>query len=293
MIMPKQLTTYQALIHHFLEAHLLCLESHMPPTLYEALRYSVLNGGKCVRAALVLGTGELWQVPNETLIAPASAIECIHTYSLIHDDLPSMDNATLRRGKLTTHLAFDEATAILVGDALQSMAIELICLAPDLQEQQKMRMILSLTHASGPLGMVAGQILDMTSQKKILSGTELENLHLLKTGKLIETSMMFGAIAGNTNAEMESLIKQLAKHIGLAFQIQDDILDAKNDAVSSGKESTDQRNEKNTYVSLYGIATAEQKLKVEIEAAHQILNRISPHEHWLHELIDFLSVRNQ
>jgi geranylgeranyl pyrophosphate synthase len=287
-------------IHHYqilMNDHLLdYFNTHLktsPPSLRSAIEYSSLNGGKRIRAILMYGVGELFNIPSVHLKNPAAAIELIHTYSLIHDDLPAMDNSPLRRGKPTTHKAFNEAIAILTGDALQPMAFELLCKTPYASNEQKIKMIMELASASGASGMVAGQIIDIESDKNNLSSTSLETLHQLKTGQLIEASMMLAGIMASIDDKTEQHLRELAQHIGLAFQIQDDILDNAGNSIEMGKMPTDTVNEKITYVSLYGLHEAKQKLSFEIEQAHKKLNCINKNEHWLHALIDYIQTRKK
>ncbi|MFU8797867.1 MAG: farnesyl diphosphate synthase [Gammaproteobacteria bacterium] len=198
-----------------------------PKRLHEAMRYAVLNGGKRLRPALVYATGESLGVPLEKLDIAACAVEFIHAYSLIHDDLPAMDNDDFRRGLPTCHKAFDEATAILAGDALQVLAFQILADAVFLSADQRIKMISTLAHACGSFGMAGGQAMDLASTGKIMTESELETLHRCKTGALIQASVALGIIISASSAP--SLILY-ARALGLAFQIQDDILD--NDAYS-------------------------------------------------------------
>jgi len=262
-----------------------------PSVLKNAIEYSVLGNGKRIRALIVYGIGEIFGATHEQLCAPASAVELIHAYSLIHDDLPAMDNSPLRRGKPACHIVYGDAIAILAGDTLQALAFEILSQALLTSHTQRLMMIATLTHACGATGMVAGQVLDISATGKQITIEALTKLHRLKTGKLIEASATLGAIAGNASDEAISHTKNFAAHLGLAFQIQDDLLDAKSDKKQLGKPCSDQDNHKNTYTSLLGIADAEQKLQSEIALAHDALSQVAPPEHWLHELIDFVAKR--
>lgn len=227
------------------------------PRLQDAMRYSLFNGGKRVRPILVYASA-LAVSGNDKQIAveqAAVAIEAIHAYSLIHDDLPAMDDDDLRRGKPTCHIAFDEATAILAGDALQTMAFETIA-------ETSLEMVKLLAQCSGAAGMVAGQSIDLEAVSHTLSLEQLENMHRLKTGALINCSAQLGALA-TERASLEQLeaLKQYSDAIGLAFQVQDDILDVTADTETLGKQQgADAALSKPTYVSLLGLDTARTKL---------------------------------
>jgi farnesyl diphosphate synthase len=235
------------------------------------MRYAVQGGGKRVRPLLVYLTGSALNVNPTALDAPACAVEFIHAFSLVHDDLPAMDDDDLRRGKLTCHKAFDEATAILAGDALQSLAFYVLSHDPNLQttDKQRLEMIETLTQATGSRGMAGGQAIDMDSVGQSLNIVELENMHIHKTGALIRASVKLGALAYSSIDD--KLLKKLdhyAKCIGLAFQIQDDILDIESDTETLGKlQGSDIANDKVTYPSLLGLRGAKQMAKELVEDA--------------------------
>ncbi|HEY9101793.1 farnesyl diphosphate synthase [Chitinimonas sp.] len=241
---------------------------HLPERLHEAMRYAVLGGGKRVRPLLVFATGELVDAPAERLQYAASAVEMIHAYSLVHDDLPCMDDDVLRRGKPTVHIEFDEATALLAGDALQTAAFEVISARPLCDEPaDQLAMIRILATASGAAGMAGGQAIDLASVGKPLSLPELEHMHILKTGALIRASVLLGSYCGRPllTAERDKL-DRFAKLVGLAFQVVDDILDVEADTATLGKTAgKDAANEKPTYVSLLGLKEAKQRA-AELEA---------------------------
>ena len=230
-----------------------------PNRLHDAMRYSTLGGGKRVRAMLVFAAGELTGAEAERLKFPASAVEIIHAYSLIHDDLPCMDDDVLRRGKPTCHVEFDEATALLAGDALQSLAFQLLAehrLANNPETQLKMVQLFAV--ACGSRGMAGGQAIDLDAVGKTLTLPELERMHILKTGALIRSSVLMGSYCGTElePAEFEHL-DRYAKCIGLAFQVVDDILDEEGDAETLGKTAgKDKANGKPTYTSLMGLVPA-------------------------------------
>ncbi len=231
-----------------------------PQRLHEAMRYACLDGGKRIRPVLVYATGQALGAPLEVLDAPACAVELIHAYSLVHDDLPAMDDDDLRRGKPTCHRAFDEGTAILAGDALQALAFYV--LAHDETGMRDpataLRMCKALALAAGSRGMAGGQALDLEAVGKVLNLTELENMHIHKTGALVRASVRLGALAASgVKAESMESLDHYAKCIGLAFQIRDDILDVESNTVTLGKvQGADMTRNKPTYPSLLGLAKA-------------------------------------
>lgn len=228
------------------------------PILQQAMYYSVSNGGKYLRPLLVYATGAIFDAPLESLDIPACAVELIHSYSLIHDDLPAMDNADLRRGKPACHKAFTEAMAILAGDALQPLAYEIIANHPaPLNSEQRLEMIYRLSQASGLEGMAAGQALDIIGVDALPA---LEHMYRLKTGALFATSVKLGMIAANVKENVA--LNEFAKYIGLAFQIQDDLLDLSHDPAVTGKPvGLDVANKKITYPLLVGIERAQEKIQ--------------------------------
>ena len=228
--------------------------------LYAAMRYSVINGGKRIRPLLVYAACEALEGPLEQADAAACAVELVHAYSLVHDDLPAMDDDDLRRGQPTTHKAFDEACAILAGDALQSLAFEVLSKAqgnaPD--AQTRLDMLTTLSKAAGPAGMVGGQAIDLAAVGRNLDQSALELMHRHKTGALIEASVLLGAMA-SSQADADSLkaLQSYAAAIGLAFQVQDDILDVESDTATLGKrQGADIAREKPTYPALLGLDSA-------------------------------------
>jgi farnesyl diphosphate synthase len=231
-----------------------------PAQLHEAMRYAVLDGGKRVRATLVYATGEAVGADAALLDAPACAVELIHAYSLVHDDLPAMDDDDLRRGKPTCHRAFGEALALLAGDALQTLAFEVLSEGAS-KAQRGMEMIATLAHASGSLGMAGGQAIDLAAVGCELRLDELENMHRHKTGALIRASVRLGALCGDdVGAERLAQLDAYAACIGLAFQVRDDILDVEADTETLGKtQGADIALDKPTYPSLLGLAAAKQK----------------------------------
>lgn len=226
-----------------------------PTRLHEAMRYAVLNGGKRIRPVLVYVAGTAVGAPLMALDQAACAVELIHAYSLVHDDLPCMDDDDLRRGQPTCHKAFDEATALLVGDALQSLAFQTLTQSQYLSASQRIEMVDILSMAIGSRGMAGGQALDIEAVGKSLNLIELENLHIHKTGALIRASVKMGALAKpNLSPEIMQALDHYAKCIGLAFQIQDDILDETTDTATLGKpQGSDRAHNKPTYPALLGL----------------------------------------
>lgn len=256
------LTACQRRVEQALDARLPS-EAILPTALHQAMRYSVLNGGKRTRPLLTYATGKALGMGENLLDAQACAVEFIHVYSLIHDDLPAMDNDDLRRGKPTCHKAYDEATAILAGDALQALAFEVLCNDPSIQvnAEARLKMIGVLTKASGSQGMVGGQAIDLASVGTKLSLPELENMHIHKTGALIRASVNLAALS-KTDLDPVSAkhLDHYAKCIGLSFQVKDDILDIESDTATLGKtQGKDSDNDKPTYPALLGMAGAKEK----------------------------------
>lgn len=238
-------------------------ESDSPRRLHAAMRYSVLNGGKRIRPLLVYATGEALGVDLHGLDAPACAVELMHAYSLIHDDLPAMDDDDLRRGKPTCHREFDEATALLAGDALQSFAFQVLVDArpPTINAEQLVRMVETLATASGPAGMAGGQAIDLGSVGQRLSLAQLEHMHRHKTGALIRASVRLGALAQpRLSNERFAQLDDYASCIGLAFQIKDDILDEEGETDKMGKSrGSDRERNKPTYPSIIGMEGAKRR----------------------------------
>jgi len=276
---PAFFQAFQIIIDEALEK-VIANYSVMPSKLHEAIRYSTLSGGKRIRPILTLATAESFGASAHQALIPACAVELIHAYSLIHDDLPAMDDDDLRRGQATCHKAFDEATAILTGDALQTMAFELLTQESGISDQHKLRMIQTLAAASGATGMVYGQALDFDSVGHTLTLDQLERMHRHKTGALIEASVIMGALAcpGNVEESELSALKTYASAIGLAFQVQDDILDITSDTATLGKtQGADIALNKPTYPDLLGLDGANAKLDLLHETALEALNNIPAH----------------
>ena len=230
----------------------------IPARLHEAMRYATLGGGKRVRPLLAHAAGELTGATPEALDIVGCAVEMIHAYSLVHDDLPCMDDDVLRRGRPTCHVEFDEPTALLVGDSLQTMAFELLSSQAIGEPKQQLEMISLLAHASGSRGMAGGQAIDLASVGKPLSQPELELMHALKTGALIRAAVLLGALAGEPlSAEERTNLDRFAKRAGLLFQVVDDILDCTASTATLGKTAgKDEAADKPTYVALLGLEAA-------------------------------------
>lgn len=261
--------------------------------LTEAMRYSTLNGGKRLRALLVYATGEAFGVALEQLDSAACAVEMIHAYSLVHDDMPIMDNDDLRRGKPTCHKAYDDATALLVGDSLQTLAFEVLT-DNALSPQQQVEMVKTLAKASGVYGMAGGQAIDLESVGEIIDLNALQTMHELKTGALIRASVRLGALAYEHITQQQlTKLDAYAHSIGLAFQVQDDVLDVTADTETLGKpQGADIALNKPTYPALMGLQQAQQKAYDLINLAHQQLQSFEQDMTVLAKLADFVIERS-
>jgi len=259
-----------------------------PARLHDAMRYSTLNGGKRIRAMLVYATGHLLEIQPSLLDSIASSIELIHAYSLIHDDLPAMDDDDLRRGKPSCHKAFDEATAILAGDALLTLAFNVLAKA-ECTAEQKAHCILLLSQASGSRGMVGGQAIDLANEGKSISIAEIENMHLHKTGALICSCITLVASIKfqPSDAEFRHL-KYYAECIGLAFQVQDDILDETSSTEALGKtQGKDKQAEKSTYPSVLGLSASKQLTTDLYDESIENLSHFSERADYLRDIAKF------
>ena len=272
-------------------ADILRADHEVPDRLLDAMRYSVLGGGKRVRPLLVYASGELAGATEETLDAIAAAVELIHAYSLVHDDLPAMDDDDLRRGRPTTHRQFDEATAILAGDALQALAFEVLASDPKLsaRPQAQAKMIGWLARAAGPAGMVGGQALDMAAEGRQIDERSLERIHRGKTGALIRASIMMPSELGNSSPEERANLDVFARDIGLVFQIRDDLLEIEQDTATLGKNAgSDSGNDKSTYPSTLGVEGARRRAAETQQRAVDALRKLGSRSDallWLSEFI--------
>ncbi len=260
--LKEYLVTSQQRVEKALELRL-PVNTVLPKRLHDAMRYSTLDGGKRMRPMLTYSAGKALGIAPEVLDGPACAIEMIHVYSLIHDDLPAMDDDDLRRGKATSHVVYNEATAILAGDALQTLAFQILAEDSSMNACAAVRinMITALTKASGSQGMVGGQAIDLESVGKKLTLPELENMHIHKTGALIRVSVQFASLSlPDLEPAIAAKLDHYAKCIGLSFQVKDDILDEESDTATLGKtQGKDQENDKPTYPALLGLEGAKRK----------------------------------
>jgi farnesyl diphosphate synthase len=266
----------------------------MPERLHRAMRYAVLGGGKRVRPLLAFAAGELAEADPARVEVVAAAVEMIHAYSLVHDDLPCMDNDVLRRGKPACHVEFDEATALLVGDALQPLAFQILAehVVADRPDAQ-IEMLKVLALASGSRGMAGGQAIDLACVGKTLSLPELEFMHIHKTGALIRAAVVLGARCGHgLDAKQLGRLEHYAKTVGLAFQVVDDVLDCDASTATLGKTAgKDAAQEKPTYVSILGLARARALAEELRTGAHAALSSFGATAVRLHDLADFIVLR--
>lgn len=265
-----------------------------PERLKEAMMYSVLAGGKRIRPLFLLATLDFLEKNHEEAYTVGAAIEMIHTYSLIHDDLPSMDNDDYRRGQLTNHKVYGEALAILAGDALLTSSFGMISRLKFVTADMKIELINQLSLSSGAEGMVGGQVLDMESERKRISVSELERIHENKTGALLGYSILAGANLAHANEKEIEALRKYAFHIGLAFQIQDDILDIEGTSEILGKTAgKDVASDKNTYPSLLSLEGAKEKKEWHYNEAISSLRLIKNEVGMLDELADYIINRNK
>ncbi len=273
------------------------VEKGYQENIFQAMNYSIMAGGKRIRPILMTETYKLFGGSSEALAPFVAAIEMIHTYSLVHDDLPAMDNDELRRGKLTTHAKFGEAMGILAGDALLNYAFETalqaLSVEPDNCAVAKALQILA--HKAGVYGMIGGQVVDVESEKQYgISKNRLDFIYQLKTGALIEAAMMIGAVLGGASDEEVEKIEQVAAKIGLAFQIQDDVLDVIGDEETTGKATgSDEKNHKATYVVFEGLDKAKQDVATLTEEAVAILLNLPYENPFLTELLRWMVLRDK
>jgi geranylgeranyl diphosphate synthase type II len=261
--------------------------------LSQAMVYSVLGGGKRIRPALCMGAALAVGQPEHKALVPACAVELVHAYSLIHDDLPAMDDDELRRGRATTHIAYGEAVAILAGDALQALAFEWLSEAPELSDSIVLRMVRELSRASGHSGMVGGQAIDLAAVGQELTLEDLENMHRRKTGALIEASVKLGALTSETiDQNRLQPLNKYARALGLAFQVQDDLLDVEGETLVIGKpQGSDAARAKPTYPSLLGVDGARHHLNRLLNDANDSLAGFGAEADALRAMADFVAVR--
>lgn len=289
-------------LQQFIKQHVPNIESHMynlvkelqgPQVLKESMLYSLEAGGKRIRPLFVAAVCEMFNQPQNAMYTVGSAIEIIHTYSLMHDDLPCMDDDDMRRGKPTNHKVFGEALAVLAGDALNSMAFGLLASMPNVSGEQRLELVEMLSKYAGAAGMVGGQVLDMEGEKRQLSLAELENIHVNKTGALLRFSIESGAVLCNATKEQREALVEYAHHIGLAFQIQDDILDIEGTSEQLGKTAgKDVESDKSTYPALLTLDGAKQKLGEHYDLAIAALNRLTVDSTLLREIAMYIVRRS-
>ena len=291
--------TFENRIAHYTERVAKKLDSVLPAAtdspklLHDAMRYAVFNGGKRIRPLLVYAAGECLQVPENVLDAPAAAIELIHAFSLVHDDLPAMDDDDLRRGKPTVHRQYDEATAILAADALQPLAFSVLADAPDVTPQVRSRLVNMVAVACGSRGMTGGQSLDLAAEGCDLSTEQIEQMYAMKTGALIHAAVVAPAVmAESLTAEQLAAIDAFGRTIGVAFQIKDDILDVEGDTEVIGKPAgSDERLNKATYPGLMGVDKARQRCDELLSSALEKLDDFGDDAASLRWLAEFIVER--
>ncbi|WP_286164792.1 MULTISPECIES: polyprenyl synthetase family protein [Clostridia] len=291
MTMKQYLEEKKQLMDRTLQNYVQRLQ--IPPALKESMLYSLEAGGKRLRPILLMASYEAFNLDIAVTLSSAAALEMIHTYSLIHDDLPAMDDDDYRRGKLTNHKAFNEATAILAGDALLTYSFELISKDEKLTPVQKAVLMALLAETSGPKGMVAGQILDMAAEDKTISLKELEQVHALKTGELLRFAVFAGAYLGGATKEQLNALETFAFYLGLIFQVQDDILDVTGDQAKLGKPvGSDVLNLKSTYPKLLGLDGAMEQKEWYVLKAKEALEKADVANSELMDLTVYFSQRD-
>ena len=262
--------------------------------LAKAMNYSLMAGGKRLRPILIMAAADALGVDGEKFLRLSTSIEFIHTYSLIHDDLPAMDNDDYRRGKLTNHKVFGEALAILAGDALLTMAFEIIATDKNVDAETKVKIITEMSKAAGAEGMVGGQVIDMQSENKKIDIQTLKQMHAAKTGALFCAAIRSGAILAGADEKQLANLTEYARQFGLAFQITDDILDVVGDEKTIGKPvGSDEKNHKTTYVSLYGMEKAREDVERLSDEAVKDLEQLPGDHEFLHQLILKLVTRQK
>ena len=291
--MLRRSAEYRKRIDAALERRLPAAEE-APRRLHAAMRYAVLGGGKRVRGILVYASAEAVGGASEGLDAPACAVELIHAYSLVHDDLPAMDDDELRRGRPTCHRAFDEATALLAGDALHSLAFEVLSSDPNLAvtAERRCRMLELLSQAAGSRGMAGGQAIDLGAVGKSLSLEELEHMHLCKTGALIRASVLLGALCSSADDASVEKLDEYARCVGLSFQIRDDVLDVEGDTTLLGKATgADSSLGKPTYPSILGLRESRRRASALHDRALECIAGLGPSADTLRTVSEYVVTR--
>lgn len=292
----NELKTWQAQAQaqtELLLARLMPSENQLPQSLHETMRYAALDGGKRLRPLLVLAASELGEAVPDAVEAAMAAIELIHVYSLVHDDMPAMDNDSLRRGRPTCHIRYGEAAALLAGDALQTLAFDLLSRPTALPPQRQLHMLSTLARASGSLGMAGGQAIDLANVGRSITQSELEQMHSLKTGALIRAAAALGGLScpDLTDNDLQRLDRYAAR-LGLAFQVIDDVLDCEADTATLGKTAgKDAVNDKPTYVKLMGLSAARQYAETLVAEALETLEPFGSRAAHLRGLAQFVTAR--
>jgi len=292
----NELKTWQAQAQaqtELLLARLMPSENQLPQSLHETMRYAALDGGKRLRPLLVLAASELGEAVPDAVEAAMAAIELIHVYSLVHDDMPAMDNDSLRRGRPTCHIRYGEAAALLAGDALQTLAFDLLSRPTALPPQRQLHMLSTLARASGSLGMAGGQAMDLANVGRSITQSELEQMHSLKTGALIRAAAALGGLScpDLTDNDLQRLDRYAAR-LGLAFQVIDDVLDCEADTATLGKTAgKDAVNDKPTYVKLMGLSAARQYAETLVAEALETLEPLGSRAAHLRGLAQFVTAR--
>jgi len=294
-IFHNTIEAYNARVNSALASRLPEVDA-LPNQLHEAMRYATLNGGKRVRACLVYAAGESMGATLDVLDVPACAVEMIHSFSLVHDDMPCMDDDDLRRGKPTCHRAYNEATALLVGDALQSLAFDLLAndTALAVSDTQRIKMVGTLAQASGSFGMAGGQAIDVESVGQKLNLDRIKDMHRRKTGELIRASVVLGALAATAKESQMATLDKFGAAIGLAFQVVDDILDITADTETLGKpQGSDEARNKPTYPASMGLEAAQIHAESLYTTALASLAPLGDNGRLLGEIADFIVHRQQ
>ena len=292
----NELKTWQAQAQaqtELLMARLMPSENQLPQSLHETMRYAALDGGKRLRPLLVLAASELGEAVPDAVEAAMAAIELIHVYSLVHDDMPAMDNDSLRRGRPTCHIRYGEAAALLAGDALQTLAFDLLSRPTALPPQRQLHMLSTLARASGSLGMAGGQAIDLANVGRSITQSELEQMHSLKTGALIRAAAALGGLScpDLTDNDLQRLDRYAAR-LGLAFQVIADVLDCEADTATLGKTAgKDAVNDKPTYVKLMGLSAARQYAETLVAEALETLEPFGSRAAHLRGLAQFVTAR--
>lgn len=292
MDFPAELKRHVARVERGLDLHVPRADTR-PARLHTAMRYSLEAGGKRLRPVLVLAAAELFGVTDDAALPAAVAIECVHTYSLIHDDLPCMDNDDLRRGRPTAHKAFDEATALLAGDALLTHAFALLATAYASDSALAHALIRELADAAGSRRLIGGQMEDLLAEKKSdATAAELEFIHLNKTAAMLEASLVMGGLVARAPAPAFDTLRRAGRHLGLAFQITDDILDATADTTTLGKTAgKDAKADKTTYVKLHGLEASRRFAAERTEQGVSVLASLGAGSHFLRTLAASIAQR--